>query len=554
MCERFGVFPDPIERRGGQTGNTGRGKVSGSGEYTSYFCPECGVANTVKSNRALAQEYARLRRVNRRTKGKHCQNSECIHHGVPISLSPASYSSFGRTANGDQRYQCKACKKTFSVGKPTRRHKQTDETGAILKSLVNKVPLNRICEIHDVSLKQIHGKIDFLYRQVTAFAHDREKRLHECFEGRSPLFATDIQTILVNWPAKKRKGTIPLLHMATVHKFSQFVVASTVDYDPDVDPVELEKLMDACGDFDLNRCMRRHGRLWAATEYTSSLLRSHGHKFSEDDLATAGKFKLPGHGSRVRGDAFKFAHMMLVKKLIGTGFETANYCLDAEAGLAAAVCALNVDLIKSGKVNVAEITFKKGLPNDDRLMLAQNGREMLEYALAVEAQNVMLVKQDFPNLSDFQAITLIMIWKYYRKMSASDRAKDLATSGVPWPFHTKAEPLKTIRLKTDLDDMGWDGLARFFADASIHPVDAYFNLARRRVAGFERGLPTAANSQRIWHAYSYYNPEMVPKMAAILRFYYNYMLALPERDHQTPAMRLGLAKGKIYPRDLISYG
>ncbi|MFC0279169.1 hypothetical protein [Falsigemmobacter intermedius] len=46
---------------------------------------------------------------------------------------------------------------------------------------------------------------------------------------------------------------------------------------------------------------------------------------------------------------------------------------------------------------------------------------------------------------------------------------------------------------------------------------------------------------------------MVPKMAAILRFYYNYMLALPENDHQTPAMRLGLAKGKIYARDLIGY-
>ena len=51
----------------------------------------------------------------------------------------------------------------------------TDDTGAILKCLVNKVPLSRICEIHDVSLKQIHSKIDFLYRQAVAFSYEREK-------------------------------------------------------------------------------------------------------------------------------------------------------------------------------------------------------------------------------------------------------------------------------------------------------------------------------------------------------------------------------------------
>ncbi len=187
------------------------------------------------------------------------------------------------------------------------------------------------------------------------------------------------------------------------------------------------------------------------------------------------------------------------------------------------------------------------------LQLAAEGRQLLENAIAAEAENMDRVKQDFPYLSDFQTITLIMLWKHFREWSPEDRAEHLANKGVPWPFHTKAEPLKTIRLKTDLNDMGWDGLARFFANANIHPVDAYFNFARRRVAGFERGIPTASNDQRIWHAYSYYNPAMVPKMVQILRFYYNYMLALRENGNQTPAMRLGLAKGKIYPLDLIGY-
>lgn len=303
-------------------------------------------------------------------------------------MSPGSYSSFGKTAKGDPRFQCKDCKTTFSIGKPTKRHKQTSDTGAILKSLVNKVPLSRICEIHDVSLKQIHSKIDFLYRQVVAFAHDREKRLDKCFQDQDAFFATDLQVILVNWPVKSRRGTIPLLHMATVHKFSQFVVAATVDYDPTVSPIEIEKMMEECGDFALARCMRRHGRLWAASEYQDSLMRSQNARFSKDDIATAGQLQLPGVGCRVRGDVFKHAHMMFVKKLVGDRFRTANYCLDDEAGLASAVCALNVKAVQAGKVNIAEISFKKGMTNDDRMALAADGRRILAYTLAVEAETL----------------------------------------------------------------------------------------------------------------------------------------------------------------------
>ena len=105
--------------------------------------------------------------------------------------------------------------------------------------------------------------------------------------------------------------------------------------------------------------------------------------------------------------------------------------------------------------------------------------------------------------------------------------------------------------KTDLGHLGWDSLSKLVCAASIHPVDAWFNLARRRVAGFERGLPTSSNRQRIWHAYGLYDPEMVPKVVAILRFYHNWMLR--GRDGKTPAMRIGLARGLIYPRDLFAF-
>ena len=383
------------------------------------------------------------------------------------------------------------------ANKPTRRHKQTDETGAILKSLVNKIPLTRICEVHDVSHRQIYAKIDFLYQQVVALSTAREARLHECLARRTAWLATDIQVILVNWPVKNRRGTIPLLHMATVHKFSQFVVAATVDLDEGTTPEALEEVMERCGDFALPRSMRRHARLWAHSEYQDSLLRSQSGLLSKNDLAIAGKLRLPGRGCRVRGDAFKFAHMMMVKKLVGERFKRLHYCLDDEAGLAATVCALNVEMVRSGRVNVAEISFAKGLTNDVRLQFAAEGRQALNTVLTAGAAEIAAIQQEFPHLSDLQAASLTVLRHQFEDLPAKARGERLAREGMPWPFHGKAEPMKTVRMKTDLDDMGWDGLAKFFAGASIHPVDAYFNFARRRVAGFERGMPTTSSDRAV---------------------------------------------------------
>ncbi len=405
-----------------------------------------------------------------------------------MSLMPSRYQKFGKTAKGDPRYRCKSCKKTVSVGSPTRRHKQTSDTASILRCLVNKVPLSRICEMHDVSLKQVHGKIDFLYRQVTAFARDRENYLHLCFEDQDPYFATDIQTILVNWPVKKRRGTIPLLHRATVHKYSQFVVASTVDYDPAVDPRDLQEAMEQCGDFEINRSMRKHARLWSYKEYSQSLARQMLLGHSIDDLAVGGELKLPGHGTRVRGDAFQYAHMMLVKKLIGQQFNVANYCLDAESGLAAAICALNVDLVKSERVNVFEIRFVKGLTNDERLSYVNEGRRMFRYIEAGYRSLIPLVQEKYPELTDMQAGMAIHLNNMFESKTSEERIQAFNREGVMWPFHTKAEPLKIVRWATLADSMRWVDLGQMLSLASLHPVDSYFNFARRRVAGFERGI------------------------------------------------------------------
>lgn len=467
-----------------------------------------------------------------------------------MALAPAAYRAFGKTAKGDPRHQCKGCGKTFSLGSKTRRHKRTDRTKDILLNLVNKVPLSRICEINGVTFPQVYAKIDFIYRQCLGFAADREKALPRCLASKSQVFATDAQTILLNWPVRGRRGTVPLVHMSTVHSGTQFVVASTVDYDPDVSAEEVDREMEACGDFLLPRAMRRHARLWSEREYRDAVLRGLPGFFGSDDMAVGGRLKLPGKGARVRSDAFMYAHIMLVRKMTGSRFRRASFCVDADSGLSAAFCALSVEMIKAGRVDVIEVSFAKGLTNDERSTLAKHGSDMLRALYREHRSEIDLTQEAYPTLNRKQALVAYQLKSRFSEGSGEDRARALSSVGVSWPFHTKAEPRKTLRLKTDRGHLDWGGLSSVICAASIHPVDAWFNLARRRITGFERGLPTASNQHRIWHAYGFYDPEMVPKMVAILRFYHNWML--PGRDGATPAMRIGLAKGLIYPRDLFA--
>lgn len=58
---------------------------------------------------------------------------------------------------------------------------------------------------------------------------------------------------------------------------------------------------------------------------------------------------------------------------------------------------------------------------------------------------------------------------------------------------------------------------------------------------------------------AFYDSAMVEKAATILRFYYNYMLlesadtGKRKADRKTPAMKMGVAKGMVNVRDLLSF-
>lgn len=72
---------------------------------------------------------------------------------------------------------------------------------------------------------------------------------------------------------------------------------------------------------------------------------------------------------------------------------------------------------------------------------------------------------------------------------------------------------------------------------------------RRRVSQLERGIPTASKDRRIWYGKCFYRPDMVKKVSMVLMTYLNYVS--PD-GKKTPAEKLGLAKGSVRLRDILT--
>lgn len=272
----------------------------------------------------------------------------------------------------------------------------------------------------------------------------------------------------------------------------------------------------------------------------------------------ANAFELPGSGSRIRGDIFQTAHMMLVKKLIGPDFRQLTFCIDGDTGLAKLTCSLYANDIMAGRVHVAEVRFAKGLGNAKRNKRVEMGEEDRKDDTLRLGALIKVAQATYGFTSDTTALVAARLLEAYGPTPNGCRGLDLAQNGYVWRYHDKAEPEKVIRLLTDRGDMTFGDLAILLTRCSLAPVDQYFNQSRNRVRAFGRGSrPTSGDGS--WYANAFYDPVMINRLSTILRFYHNFMLlesedtGIPKGERQTPAMKIGIARGRVYMRDLLRF-
>jgi len=153
----------------------------------------------------------------------------------------------------------------------------------------------------------------------------------------------------------------------------------------------------------------------------------------------------------------------------------------------------------------------------------------------------------YPSLSDSK-LKLLLIKEHMAQVMYFGKWQD---KWLYHPFPNMGEPEKALCYLTDVHGYDEDHKAWLYNKASLHAIDRFFMQVRRRLSLLERPVATSSSSGRKWHGYAAYNPAMIIKLLDIFRTFYNFVEI--GKDKETPAMRLGLAKGKVSMDDIVGY-
>jgi hypothetical protein len=407
--------------------------------------------------------------------------------------------------------------------------------------------------------KTLYQRINYFYEQCKAFAAANERPLLEGQAIRRLYIAVDRQDYTVNWSNQDDKRNIIMRAVGSADHGTGYVFGMHLDFDPSLEPALIEADAVARNDHAISYPFRRYARLWLKSDYTDyirqrrRMVKRTGRARDvtndvtdtydtlterldvEVPLSQTFDTTLPSKGMQVHGEYTLYGHFLYLKRLFG-GVEKVRFFLDQEPGIRAACLSAFCDEVKARKADAFYVRINKDLTVNER-----------RQALAISRSEFDEAKKQHPGLKDGEVETLLI----------QDRLRHMATIGKwsdRWllhPFPSMSEPEKAICYLTDYSDYEADHLANLYSKASLHSIDRFFMQLRRRISLFERPIATASAQGRAWFGYSPYNPEVAMKLLMIFRVFYNYV-ALGE-DKKTPAMRLGLAKGKVSLEDIINF-
>lgn len=523
-------------------------------------CLLCAETLPMKSNAGVCEEIHRMTKHFVPETRPSCKTAHCKNNGV-AAPSAKSYYAFGRTDAGSKRYQCRLCKKTFSIStRRTLRQRVARKNVPIFEDLVHKKPLSRLVFTNRIAFQTFYDKLDFFHEQALAFNGKYEARLPEVIKGTKRYIAVDRQDYPVNWVQRKDKRNVTLRAIGSADIATGYVFGMHLNFDGEKDAAAVEADAVDAGDYACTAPYRKHARLWLAGDYAGSVAESSTRAASrakpgaslEDRIASryaeadirgdvespdaAGRTeRYPTTGMQVRLEYTMYGHFYYLQYLLGKAAKV-RFFMDQESGIRAA-CLASFELeIRQRSADAFYVRLAKDSDYtvDAKRKLILKSRALFQQACA-----------DNPTLPHYEVQVLMMREQLFLA-AAHGKWKD---RWAKHPFPNQAEPEKSICYLTDMGDMDEHHKARLFLKASLHPIDRFFASIRRHLNMLERPIGTASKAGRTWYGYSAYQPYNIEKMLTVYRTYYNF--CLPGRDQKTPAMRLGLADKVMTVQQLL---
>ncbi len=564
-CKNFGV-ESPLVNKPNKNSSERQAKsrrdplyaLSGLAKDTPGLkCKECGDIIPIKSNEGVFQEKERL--------GSYlvanaicCSNKECDNQFK--SVSDELYYRFGSTG-GNQRYQCKSCRKTFSAGNKRRKQKRSEINRQFYSLIVNKVPINRVCEVLDISPSTYYHKLDWLYQQARGFVREREMKLFKSFEAPRLFLSTDRQVHISNWVSRDDKRNTELLAIGTADNRSSYVFGLHFNFDPYSNPADIEAETLLLDDYSKKIPFRKHARLWLQRDYEAaqkkkenkvepqgSLEGDIGARYlnerRRENIESAEEIdetvKPPVDGVLVHSEYTMYGHFNLLNEMLAN-VEKVRFYLDQENGIRNA-------LMSGFKQRVFDKTADAFYVSVAKEMTI-NQKEKMIADCYMQIKNTMGANYRSLSKREKDAVLVEMIIAEMGKLKSISDSKEL---WLQYPLATKSEPEKKVAVLTDISHLSLEHQANLYRNSSLHGIDRFFMQARRRISLYERGIGSGANARRNWYGYSAYRPEQLIKLAELFRLFYNF-INNRTKDKKTPAMRLGLAKGPVSYEKIIYF-
>jgi len=565
QCANFGVPPSlakgqhrskvPSDTPGIAYTLSGAGSSKTSKSKLKLRCDLCKETPPVKSNEGIVRDIERIVEYATVPGPVSCPVVSCTNHGQPFSH--ARYLSWGKNSQGSQRWKCRACGKTFAEPlRTTIRQRKPEKNVIIYNLLVNKSPIKRICEVADIAPKTFYDKFDFIHRRSLAFAGKFDRLIPALALDRLYI-AVDRQDYVLNWAARKDKRNETLSGLGSADLTSGFVFGIHLNFDSRLDSAVVEAdavaaddpakepplrkyswlLLEA--DYDANTAeaaRRRRARGYPSTlaaDIAATYVEASGRDDIEEAIALSKEQKLPKNGMQVRADYTLYAHFFWLKALLRNVGKVRFY-MDQESGIRAACLSAFAPEIQAGRCDAFYARLGKEMTVDQKRRVKQKAEKRFR---AYSDAN--------PGLSTVEVKVEMMKEEMRRAASVGEWSDRWVVH--PWP--DSAEPEKALCYLTDRGDLDEDHLARLYLKGSLHAIDRFFMLLRRRVSLLERSVSTASKAGRTWHGYSPYDPANVQKALDIFRTFYNFCFV--GKDGKTPAMRLGLAERAYTASDIL---
>lgn len=571
-CANFGVPPADAGRRP----KPAPGTVLGPGDYVVVSsgkglpmlrCELCGEHIPMQSNLAIAEELMRIS-AHLESDQPACPKPDCEAFGkTSFEDGSPTCVRFGVNSAGSPRFRCQKCKKTFSFGgRSTLRQRRTHINRDVFVHLMNAMPIRRIAKVLEISPSMLYQRIDFLYDQCQKFSGARERTLMERTDLGTRHLTTDRQKLVVNWSSKRDRRNTQLLLMATADLATGYVFAANLNYDGALDEAAVEADSAKFGDKHLAWPFRRYARVWLSADYEAAAVRrapkltpsttasealdklqvliekAYEAALQRDDIEAgdepSGETRTPPRGMQLHEQVVMNAHVQFVARLLCRA-ENLQIFADQESGIRAAIMAACGDRIKGKTADAYYVSVMKETTIDHkRRKMAETKERFQEYQDAN------------PGLTHDEVKIRMMA----DALAAAVPVGKFKDNWVHHPLPDMREPEKKVCWLTEIGPRSTDPqyieqIAERHLRATLAPVDRFFMQIRRGITLAERGIPSASTERRLWFGKNAYNPDVLAKVLAIFRTYFNYCEA--GADKKTPAMRLGLAKGPVSPENII---